>query len=116
MRILIPILENRGKESRVSPHFGRAPYFALYDSETDKLEIIENKSEHFGGFGRPAENILKYKPDVVFALDMGPRAVDLLRSNNIRIETGNYETVEEILDNKDKLKELEEACKESRHK
>ena len=47
MRILIPVLENRGKESRVSPHFGRAPYFALYDSETEKLEIIENKSEHF---------------------------------------------------------------------
>ena len=60
--------------------------------------------------------MLKYKPDVVFALDMGPRAVDLLRSNNVRIETGNYETVEEILDNKDRLKELEEACKESRHK
>ena len=116
MRILIPVLENRGKESRVSSHFGRAPYFALYNSETEKLEIIENKSEHFGGFGRPAENMLKYKPDVVFALGMGPRAVELLRSNNIKIETGDYETVQEIIENKDKLRELEEACKESRHK
>ncbi|MDI6826726.1 MAG: NifB/NifX family molybdenum-iron cluster-binding protein [Candidatus Aenigmarchaeota archaeon] len=115
MRILIPVLENRGKESRVSPHFGRTPYFALYDSETDQLEIIENKSEHFGGFGRPAENMLKYKPDVVFALGMGPRAVNLLRSNNIRIETGDYETVKEIIENKDRLRELEEACKESGH-
>ena len=116
MRILIPVIEDRGKESKVSPHFGRAPYFALYDSITDKLEIIENKSEHFGGMGRPAENMLKYKPNIVFALGMGPRAVDLLRSNNIRIETGNYDTVESIIENKDKLKELEEACKESRHK
>ena len=115
MKILIPVLENRGKESRVSPHFGRAPYFALYDSETGKLEIIENKSEHFGGMRRPAENMLKYKPDVVFALGMGPRAVDLLRSNNVKIETGDYETVEKIIENKDKLRELEEACKESRH-
>jgi len=116
MRILIPVLESRGKESRVSPHFGRTPYFALYDSETDKLEVIENTSEHFGGMGRPAENMLKYRPDVVFALGMGPRAVDLLRSNNIRIETGNYDTVEDIIENKDKLKELEKACEESRHK
>ena len=116
MRILIPVLENKGKESRVSPHFGRAPYFALYDSDIDKLEIIENKSEHFGGMGRPAENMLKYKPDVVFALGMGPRAVDLLRSNNIRIETGEYDTVGNIIENKDKLRELEKACEESRHK
>jgi len=87
----------------------------LYDSETDKLEIVENKSEHFGGMGRPAENMLKYKPDIVFALGMGPRAVDLLRSNNVKIETGDYETVEKIIENKDKLRELEEACKESRH-
>jgi predicted Fe-Mo cluster-binding NifX family protein len=116
MRILIPVLENRGGESKVSPHFGRAPYFALYDSETDKLEIIENKSEHFGGMGRPAENMLRYKPNVVFALGMGPRAVDLLKSNNIKIETGDYDTVDDIIANKDKLKELEKACEESRHK
>ena len=115
MKILIPVLENRGKESRVSPHFGRAPYFAFYDSETDKLEIIENKSEHFGGMGRPAENMLKYKPDVVFAVGMGPRAIDLFRSNDVMIETGEYNTVEDIIKNKDKLKELEEACKEARH-
>lgn len=116
MKILIPILENRGRESRVSSHFGRAPYFALYNSETDKLEIIENKSEHFGGGGRPAEIMLKYKPDVVFAIEMGPRAVNLIRSKGIRIETGNYNIVEDIIKNKDKLKKLEEACKESRRK
>ena len=116
MRILIPVLENRGKQSRVSPHFGRASYFALYDSETDRLEIIETMKEGFGGKSRLAEDMLKYKPDVVFALGMGPRAVDLLRSNNIKIETGDYDTVDDIIKNKDKLKELEEACKESRHK
>ena len=97
MRILIPLLENRGKQSRVSSHFGRASYFALYDSETDRLEIIETMKEGFGGKSRLAEDILKYKPDVVFEVGMGPRAVDLLRSNNIKIETGDYETVEEII-------------------
>ncbi len=115
MKILIPVLENRGKESRVSPHFGRAPYFALYDSETDRLEIIETMKEGSGGRSRLAEDMLKYKPDVVFAAGMGPRAVDLFRLNNIRIETGEYDTVEDIIKNKDKLKELEESCKEARH-
>lgn len=116
MRILIPVLDDRGKESRVSPHFGRAPYFALYDSVTDGLEIIETMKEGSGGKSRLAEDMLKYKPDVVFAAGMGPRAVNLFRSNNIRIETGEYDTVEDIIKNKDKLRELEESCKEGKHK
>jgi len=115
MRILIPVLENRGKQSRVSSHFGRAPYFALYDSKTDRLEIIETMKEGFGGKSRLAEDMLKYKPDVVFALGMGPRAINLFRSNDVMIETGEYDTVEDIIKNKNKLKELEEACKEARH-
>ena len=114
MRILVPVLENKGKESRVSPHFGRAPYFALYNSETDNLEIIETMKEGSSGKSRLAEDMLKYKPDVVFAVGMGPRAVDLFRSNDVEIETGEYDTVEDIIKNKDKLKELEEACKEGK--
>ena len=115
MRILIPVAENKNEDSRISWHFGRAPYFALYDSETDKLEIIETKKEGFGGKSRLAEDMLNYEPDVVFAIGMGPRAVDLLKSRGVRIETGNYNTVKEIIENKDKLKELEEACREHKH-
>ncbi len=115
MRILIPVLENKDKESQVSYHFGRAPFFAIYESAKDELKIVENKSEHFGGRGRPAENMLSQNPDVVFAKGMGPRAVNLLKSKNIRIETGDFDTVREIIQNKDKLKELEEACEEHKH-
>ncbi|MEM3406075.1 MAG: NifB/NifX family molybdenum-iron cluster-binding protein [Nitrososphaerota archaeon] len=114
MRIIIPILENKGIDSKVSSHFGRAPFFALYNSEKNELEIIENKSEHFGGIGRPTDILLKYKPDVIFAIGIGPRAVELLKSNNIRIETGDFQTVREIIENKDRLKKLEEVCKHSR--
>lgn len=114
MKIIIPILENKGMDSKISSHFGRAPFFALYDSEKDKLEIIENKSEHFGGMGTPVDILLKYKPDIVFAIGIGPRAAELLKSYNIRIETGDFQTVREIIENKDKLKQLEEICKHSR--
>lgn len=116
MKIIIPVVESKGRKSRISSHFGRAPYFALYNSEINRLEIIEITKEGFGGRSRLAEDVLKYKPDVVFVVGMGPRAVDLLRSKGVRIETGNYETVGDIIENKDKLKELEEACKESRWK
>jgi len=115
VKIIIPVLENRGAESRVSSHFGRAPYFALYDSKAEKLKIIKNKKERFGRGERPAETMLKYKPDVVFAIDMGPRAIDLFISRGVKIETENFNTVKEIIENKDKLRKLEEVCKEHKH-
>lgn len=115
MRIVVPVSEDKGEESTVAYHFGRAPYFAIYDSEKDSLEIKQTRKEVSGGKSRLAMKILKYNPDVVFAAGMGRRAVDFFRSNNIRIETGDYNTLQEIIENKDKLRELEEACKEARH-
>lgn len=115
MRIMIPVLEDRGKESRISSHFGRASYFALYNSGTDKLEIIKIEKTGSEGRSRLAEDLLKYNPDIVFVIEMGPRAVNIFEANGIRVETGNYETVGEILKNRDNLKKLEESCKEGRH-
>lgn len=115
MRIVIPVSENKGKESPVAYHFGRAPYFAVYDSEKEGIEIRQTRKEISGGRSRLATKILKYTPDVVFAAGMGRRAVNLFRSNNVRIETGDYSTLQQIIENKDKLRELEEACKQARH-
>jgi len=115
MKILIPIVEKSGKDSKISSHFGRAPFFALYESENNSLKIIENKSHHFGGKERPVEIVLRCKPDIVFVMGIGPRAVDMLRSHGIKIKTGNYDTVKKIIENKDELKELEDVCEEHRH-
>jgi len=115
MRILIPVLNNEGRNSKVSWHFGRAPFFALYDSENNRLEIIETMKEGSGGKSRLAEDMLEYKPDVIFAREMGPRAVDLFESKNVKVVTGNYDIIDDIIKNKDKLKEMEEGCKEHKH-
>lgn len=116
MRIVIPVTENKGKDSRVSWHFGRAPYFAIYDSEENRLEIIENKGEHFGGRGRPAEIVARYHPNLVFAASLGPRALEFFKSQGIEVRTGNYTTVGEIIENREMLKKLEDTCKEHTHK
>jgi predicted Fe-Mo cluster-binding NifX family protein len=115
MKIVIPILENRGRESRLSPHFGRAPYFAVYSTKTGKLEIFENRGGHFGGRGTPAQNMLKHGPDVVFALGMGPNAIELFAREGVRVETGDFKTVGDVIDNKEHLEKLEEGCKEHKH-
>ncbi|MGC9060561.1 MAG: NifB/NifX family molybdenum-iron cluster-binding protein [Thermoplasmata archaeon] len=115
MKIVIPVEENRGKESIVCEHFGRAPYFAVYDREKEKLEIVENRSEHFGGTGTPAENILRLKPDIVFVANLGTKAIELMRRHNVKIKTGNFRSVDEVIRNIDKLEDLESACKDGMH-
>ncbi|MCD6402994.1 MAG: NifB/NifX family molybdenum-iron cluster-binding protein [Candidatus Aenigmarchaeota archaeon] len=112
MRIVIPLESNEGENSKVSWHFGRASYFAIFDTVNKKLEIIENRSEHFGGVGKPAEIIAKIQPDMVFAKGMGPKAIQLLTSRGIKVVTGNYSILKEIIQNIDKLVELNESCKE----
>ncbi len=111
MKILVPVLENKGIKSRIFSHFGRAPYFALFNFNTNELEIIENKGEHFGECKKPLEIILKYKPDLIFAKGIGNKAIDLFKSKGIKIVTGDYTTVKEIIQNKERLKELREGCK-----
>jgi hypothetical protein len=39
-RIFIPLLNNKGMNSEVSGHFGHAPFFAIYDTKTKKIEIV----------------------------------------------------------------------------
>ena len=42
MKIAIPTQDDRASEARVSPHFGRAPYFALVDTKTGEVEFLPN--------------------------------------------------------------------------
>ncbi|MBO3832128.1 MAG: hypothetical protein FGF51_01905 [Candidatus Brockarchaeota archaeon] len=67
MRIVIPVEDDRGLDSHLSEHFGRAPLFLMIELDERgrvlKQETVRNEGEHFGGSGRPADRILQLKPD-----------------------------------------------------
>jgi len=79
VRIVIPVAENRGIGSHLSDHFGRAPFFAVFElDEEGKIidhKVVPNDTEHFGGVGLPPDRILQLKPDAVITYGMGPRAL-----------------------------------------
>jgi len=113
MRILFPITEKKGKDSMIAWHFGRSPYFAIYDTKTDKLEFFENKLEEIRKqVERPVEALLKHNINAVFAKGIGVKALEFFRSHGIVVKTGECETIKEVIENEEKLKELEKACKE----
>jgi predicted Fe-Mo cluster-binding NifX family protein len=112
MRILIAINEDNGIDSLLSEHFGHCPYFAIYNTEKKELKIIKNKLTHSNTTLTPVDQILKFNPDIIFSKGMGRKAIKLFNEKNIDIQTGNYKTIKEIINN---LNHLEKLDKEYAH-
>jgi len=110
MRILIAINDNSGLNSKLSEHFGHCPYFAIYETETKKLEIVENKIDHTNQNLTPVDQMMKFNPDIVFTLGAGQRAVNLFNERHVKLKTGDYKKVQEVIENIDKLKNLDGGC------
>ncbi|WEU40168.1 MAG: NifB/NifX family molybdenum-iron cluster-binding protein [Candidatus Odinarchaeum yellowstonii] len=113
--IVIPVEEDKGDNSKLSQHFGRAPYLAIVEIKENNqytIQIKPNSSQHFGGYGLPSENILKYKPDAVITYGMGPRAIQILSSNNVEILSATSPTLKENIEKylKGQLKNQVEPC------
>ena len=51
--IIVPVSDNKGMNSRIAEHFGRAPFYAVValdeDGKVENVETLENKGEHFRG-------------------------------------------------------------------
>ncbi len=46
MKICFPVFANQGLESEVYGHFGSAPHFIIFDTETRGFTVLSNKDEH----------------------------------------------------------------------
>ena len=122
VRVVVPVVDEKGMNALLSEHFGRAPFFAVADiNETGEivgLKTIPNVSEHFGGSGQRADFILQLKPNAIITYGMGPRGLNIYQSVRVAVLRANANTVREVIAayNKDELKELTEGCHHARHK
>ena len=110
MKLLIAINEDNGMSSKLSGHFGHCPFFAIYETETKKFEIVKNKLNHSNQLLTPVDQIMKFKPDAVFTLGIGQRAINLFNEKGIKLLKGDYKTIKEVIDNINNLKELNSGC------
>ncbi len=121
-RIVIPVDANNGSETLLCEHFGRAAFFAIAEYEGDasstKFEFVPNQSNHFGGRGTPAENMIALKPDAVIAGGMGRKAIAMMQEARIPVMRGKSDVPISALVNEfaaDTLDELTEGCKHAKH-
>lgn len=115
MKICIPTETNEGKNAKVYGHFGSAPYFTIYDTEKDSLEIINNANQHHAhGMCQPMNTLNGKDVDAVVTGGAGVRAVQKLNEGGIKVFRAVPGTVADIVDQfaKGGLEELtiQNAC------
>ena len=96
MKYAMPSKGNRGLNDELAYHFGRAPYFTIWDEETNEIEIVENRSDHFGGKGLPAE-FLKQHCDALICGGIGSRAVALCSQIGLRLFVGAEGMISKVI-------------------
>jgi predicted Fe-Mo cluster-binding NifX family protein len=84
MKICMPVLDDKGTDSIVYGHFGSAPFFALFDTETNEVSIVNNSvGEHEHGQCMPVDAIKKTGAEAVLCKGMGMRAANMLAQAGI---------------------------------
>lgn len=84
MKIAIPVDEDK---NMVCVTFGRAPYFLIYNTETEKKEILPNTgSQAQGGAGiKTAQLLVDCKTDVLITPRCGMNSADVFKEAGIKI-------------------------------
>lgn len=115
MKICLPTIGKKGLGEKVYNHFGSAPYFTIYDTDTKKIEIIKNDNEHHShGACQPLNSIAKYNIDIIMTNGMGARAVQMLNTGGIKVFKLDGDTVADAIkkyqDNKLEELTIENSC------
>ncbi|WP_456366635.1 NifB/NifX family molybdenum-iron cluster-binding protein [Thermococcus sp.] len=99
MRIAVPAEDNKGLESNVSGHFGRAKYFVFVDIENNEIkghEVVPVPFEEHGPGDLPGF-VKEHGGEVVLAYGMGRKAVSYFNELGIAVVTGAYGPIKDVV-------------------
>ena len=98
MHICIPVIRDKGLESRVCEHFGSAPVFMIVDTDTGTCRPIVNHNAHHGhGMCQPLSALGSEAIDGFVVGGVGRRALERLRESEIQVFQAEHATVGETL-------------------
>jgi predicted Fe-Mo cluster-binding NifX family protein len=98
MRICIPVEDDQGLNSVVHGHFGSAPGFVVYDTDTTEVESVINQDvKHEHGSCNPLMSFANVKLDFVVAGGIGGGALAKLNQAGIRVFQATAKTIKENL-------------------
>ncbi len=98
MNICIPVIKDRGSESRVSPHFGSAPLFMLVNTDTGACSPLPNQNQHYAhGQCRPLASLSGQDIQGVVVGGIGMGAFSKLSAAGIEVFISDRKTVGETV-------------------
>ncbi|MHC1748249.1 MAG: NifB/NifX family molybdenum-iron cluster-binding protein [Cellulosilyticaceae bacterium] len=85
MKICMPVSENQGLESMPYNHFGSAPFFMVYDTETQAINAINNGDlGHTHGMCQPIKALCGESIDAILVGGIGNGALMKLADIGIK--------------------------------
>ena len=98
MKICIPTKDDHGLESRVYDHFGSAPFFAMMDADSGRLEIVRNTDlDHRHHSCHHIDGLKTHNVDALVCSGVGRRAFAALREAGIDVLVPEHATVADIV-------------------
>ena len=87
-------------DASVDPRFGRAAYFTIVDSESMAFETVPNAAvSAMGGAGiQAAQTLAKKGVSVLITGNVGPNAIQALKSAGIKVIVGAGGTVKDVVE------------------
>ena len=115
MNICIPVTKDAGGDSRLSGHFGSAPFFAFADTASGEVRTIPNGNQHHAhGRCQPMRALAGEALDAVVVRGIGAGALSRLRAMGLPVHRAAVATVADAVAafNAGELAELapDEAC------
>lgn len=91
----------RDMQAQLDPRFGRAPFFVVYDTDTEQFQVVDNAVNLNAAQGagiQSAQNVASTGADAVIGANFGPKAVQVLQAAGLRMFLCDASTVGEALD------------------
>ena len=86
MKLCIPVEADNKMESKVCLHFGSAPVFILYDTETNDITSVNNNNLHHShGMCEPLKALNNEAVDAILVGGIGARAIMKLNEMKIKV-------------------------------
>ncbi|MFB6076059.1 MAG: cation diffusion facilitator family transporter [Candidatus Aenigmatarchaeota archaeon] len=120
-RIVVPVKDNNGKDSKIMDHFGRSNYFAIVsigkdENKIDDVKIVENeyKDKEIRAGLSASRFVAKEKIDALLSKEIGEISLHTLRDNLIDIFKVEGKDLESAVKNymNGKLERMEEPTRE----
>jgi len=98
MKIILPVGDNNGVDSVVFGHFGSAPFFAIFDTDSQMVNITVNDgSVHEHGSCMPVAALQGLDAGAVLCKGMGMRAANNLIAGGIKPYIVDADTVADAI-------------------